>query len=805
MKRLYLWGCFVSALLSASCQEEGWTLVNESGGATYSVTVPSTVAGALMDNGVLPTDLLEGTNLASADLSVLEGPWTYRKKFKLKDLSRYYTLHFGGVGYRADIILNGEQIASRDTTCGVFAVREFDVTGIVRKDNLLEVRLEGAAPGDLNIGFVDWNPVPPGNSLGLVRDVKLLESGPVRLKDVYVRPVLSDDYTSATLVVRSTLVNLSDKPQEVTLDGKVENLHFSSPKQLGPREEREVSDTLVLTQPRLWWSRDLGTPELYELSLMARLEEEVSDESHISFGVRRVESRLDENGHRAYWLNGRKLLLLGGGWTDEIFLRNTHESLEYEVQLVADANLNCIRFENIWGKDAYVYDLCDRYGILALVGWSCQWEWEVYCGVPHDPSYGCIMDEEQNALALRYFKDQVRWLRNHPSVIAWFTGSDRIPNPELEREYLRVFRELDDRPYICSAADKTSLAGPSGNKMVGPYEYVGPEYWYDAKNRLGSAWGFNTETSVGMNIPQLESLRRMLGYDAWPLGPAWDFHCTSSKEDMHDTHVIRSVVAGQYGEASTLEGFVARAQAVDYDATRAMFEAFRVRRNQTTGLIQWMQNSAWPSLYWQLYDYYGIPTAGYFGVKKGCAPLQVLYNWEERRFYAVNGTSAPAEMDVTFSFYDASSRLVDSARVNVQIPQAASVPLSVAIPSGNIFAFIGGDADNFYAIPAQGNIHDWDASSWYQTPISTYADLGFVTNLPSAKLDLVRDGNRLTVKNPGDEVAFQIVLKAFKADGSLDAAVRWSDNFFSLAPGASRTVTFTGSPEKLDYTAGLGE
>ena len=61
------------------------------------------------------------------------------------------------------------------------------------------------------------------------------------------------------------------------------------------------------------------------------------------------------------------------------------------------------------------------------------------------------------------------------------------------------------------------------------------------------------------------------------------------------------------------------------------------------------------------------------------------------------------------------------------------------------------------------------------------------------------------MKNPGDEVAFQIVLKAFKADGSLDAAVRWSDNFFSLAPGASRTVTFTGSPEKLVYTAGLGE
>ena len=36
-------------------------------------------------------------------------------------------------------------------------------------------------------------------------------------------------------------------------------------------------------------------------------------------------------------------------------------------------NLNTIRFENIWGKDDTVYELCDRMGILALVGWSCQW------------------------------------------------------------------------------------------------------------------------------------------------------------------------------------------------------------------------------------------------------------------------------------------------------------------------------------------------------------------------------------------------------------------------------------------------
>ena len=805
MKPYYLIGALCTALFFSSCVQEGWTLVNESTGTSYPATVPSTVAGVLMDNGVLPDNLLEGRNLSHADLSALEGPWTYRQVFRVKDMSKHYTLRFEGIGYRADIFLNGSQIASRDTTFGVFAVRDFDVTGLLKRKNVLEVRLEGAKSGDLNIGFVDWNPVPPGNSEGLVREVKLLKSGPVRLKDVYVHSVLADDFSEASLVVRSTLVNLTGEPQEVTLAGSVEELSFKAQQALAAHEVQEVFDTLKLEHPRLWWSRDLGTPELYTLSLKASVGEALSDESEVTFGVRRIESRLDENGHRAYWLNGKKLLLLGGGWTDEIFLRNTHESLEQEVQLVADANLNCIRFENIWGKDSYVYDLCDRYGILALVGWSCQWEWESYCGIPHHSRYGCILDEEHNELALRYFKDQVRWLRNHPAVIAWFTGSDRVPNPELEQDYLKVFAELDNRPYICSASALGSLAGPSGNKMVGPYEYVGPEYWYDPQNRVGSAYGFNTETSIGLNMPQLESVKQMLGEEAWPLGPAWDYHCTAAGEDMHDTHVIQAVVAGQFGEASTLEGFVARAQAVDYDGTRAMFEAFRVRRPQATGVIQWMQNSAWPSLYWQLYDYYGLPTAGYFGVKKGCAPLQVLYNWEERRFYAVNGTGAPATLNVELSFYSAASKPLDSVSVQVDVPEAGSVPLPVSVPAEDVFVFIGGDADNFYAIPLQGNVHDWAASSWYQTPISTYADLGFVSALPSASLELVREGQELCVKNPTDQIAYQVVLKAPKADGTLDAAVRWSDNFFTLAPGATRTVSFTGNPEVITYSAGLGK
>ena len=105
-------------------------------------------------------------------------------------------------------------------------------------------------------------------------------------------------------------------------------------------------------------------------------------------------------------------------------------------------------------------------------------------------------------LAVRYFHDQVVRLHNHASVIAWLTGSDRIPNPGLEERYLKIFEKEEYRSYVCSAKNMESLAGWSGTKMEGPYEYVGADYWYKDKE-AGGAFGWNTETGIGANLPQL--------------------------------------------------------------------------------------------------------------------------------------------------------------------------------------------------------------------------------------------------------------------------------------------------------------
>ena len=185
-----------------------------------------------------------------------------------------------------------------------------------------------------------------------------------------------------------------------------------------------------------------------------------------------------------------------------------------------------------------------------------------------------------------------------------------LPRPALEQRYLDILPKIDDRPYVGAAKALTSeLSGPTGMKMVGPYDYEAPVYWY-SKEAPGGAFGFNTETGIGAQMPMKESIMKMIPQDKlWPLGKEYDYHCTTAAEAMHSLDVLKEVTEKRYGASDNLDDFLLKAHHLDYDGTRAMFEAFRVNRPASTGLIQWMLNSAWPSLYWQLYDWYLVPTA----------------------------------------------------------------------------------------------------------------------------------------------------------------------------------------------------
>lgn len=784
-------------LSGADADLDGW----------YDASVPSTVLGALTADGLFE-GALEGTGYYSEiDRDLFKEGWWFVKRFDAPSLEdgQRAVLNFEGISYRAEVWFNGKKIAGSDEMVGPFRQFSYDVTDVFKESNCLAVKVSRAEPGEFNIGFVDWNPRAADESMGIFRPVWIRYCNKVSLSESFVSSSFeNDDFNTAFLKVRTTLHNYSsdriDGELVLNLEGKKSKVPVSI--EAGGEKVVEISPEqapmLKVRKPRLWWCHNLGTPEMYHIDLQLNVDGLCADTQGVDFGIRKIDTYMTEEGHRGFILNGKKVLVKGAGWTDDIFLRNPDERNGIELEYVKSMNLNAVRFENFWGTSQNLYDQCDRKGLLALAGWSCFWEWLGYAGVPDD-EYGCIREEEDMDLIAESLRDQIVWLRNHPSIIAWYVGSDKLPRPELEQRYLDILPEIDDRPVVMSAKGLvSSLSGPTGMKMVGPYDYQGPEYWYDPV-APGGAFGFNTETGIGAQMPEIESVRKFIPEDElWPVGDAYDFHCTVAREAMHSLDVLKDAVNKRYGTPDNLEDFLLKAHHLDYDGTRAMFEAFRVNVPRSTGLIQWMLNSAWPSVYWQLYDWYLVPTASFWSVKKACAPRQLVYNYYDRGVYAVADENVSCRLVAQMEMYgmDGSLLLSEEKEIGLkggeslktfEVPRMESLSflfLSLKDSDGNVVA------DNSYCISDVDDIHDWKNYNWIRTELSQHSDFTQLSQMEDAELSYdssVADGRIvLDITNNSDKVAFFLRLAMKNSDGETIIPVTWDDNYFSLKPGEKR-------------------
>ena len=148
----------------------------------YPATVPSTLMGVLTNCGAEP-EALNAEDYQRIDRSRFNSSWWYRTTFKLPAVKKgqHVILSFDGISYRANIWLNGQQIADKEKTAGSFRQFEIDITPYVGQQNILAVEVFRAQPGEPNIGFVDWNPRPADESMGIFREVNVKMCGNVSL------------------------------------------------------------------------------------------------------------------------------------------------------------------------------------------------------------------------------------------------------------------------------------------------------------------------------------------------------------------------------------------------------------------------------------------------------------------------------------------------------------------------------------------------------------------------------------------------------------------------------------------------
>jgi exo-1,4-beta-D-glucosaminidase len=788
----------------------------------YSATVPSTVLAALVNDGVYQ-DIFFGTNLAKIPQTPFTNAWWFRDQFYVSksQATENADLVFEGINYRANIWLNGNQIASTNDIFGAFKTFKLDVSGLLRHGrNVLAVEIFPPQSGDFTMGFVDWNPQPPDREMGLWRPVKLHFYKGVALDNVFVESKIDhSNWQNAALTIHADLKNQSDHDVETQVAGKIGDTSFSQDFLLHAGENRSVALTpennpqLNFPHAQLWWPWELGEPHLYPLTLTASVDGETSDSVQTRFGIREVRDYITPEGYHGYTVNGKKILLRGGGWADELLLRENKTNLQAQIQYTKAMNLNTIRLEGIWGSSQQLYDLADENGLFIMAGFSCQWEWKDYIGKPCD-DFGGFKSEEDMALATNYLHDQVLWLRNHPSILMWVVGSDKLPRPELERKYDTLLAQIDPtRPVLKTCGDDTSqVSGPSGVKMNGPYDYVTPDYWYlDTKN--GGAFGFNTETGPGPEPPPLETLQRMIpAPDLWPIGPAWDFHC--GRHEFAQMKRYLNAFQHRYGPVASADEFAFKSQVANYEGIRPMYEAFAANLPRTTGIIQWMLNPSWPKLYWQLYDYYLVPGGAFFGAKKGAAPFAVIYNYGDKGIYLVNQTGKdPGNCETTLDVYDLNSKkILEQTATNSSLAYGSQkiLDLSSLEPDTPVYFLdlhtrsdSGITANNFYWLSTKPDVLDEDKTEWYVTPNQSFADFTALNQMPETTVQAhvkfesynsfgtgaLGAKAEVTLTNTSDSLAFFIEMRIVgeKSQRSL-TPVFWDDNYISLPPHATKTL-----------------
>lgn len=817
-----------------------WQLHSTADPATvYNVQVPNTIVGALLEAGYIDFDPFYGDNLARINKTQFAVPWVYRTTFELPaSISGLrFVLGIDGLTYNGTIDVNGAQVADQATVVGSFQRYRFDVTPFVTPgSNTLTIRVfrsphdpnEVRGKTGLELSFYDWTAHPPDLSMGLWRPVfitALNASAPLTFDGVSVKTTVSNELSNNNAYINISFVVTNWAPSTITVSnvyvavsgaGLVTPIVASQPVLvLGPYQERRVhfswreTSALIVANPPLWNPWQIGAPRLLKL--------EAGINGNVPFittriGLRSVDTRLTRSGALQFVINNVPLQIRGAAWCPDLFLRSDATRLRQQLAMVRDMGLNAIRLE---GKVEYepFFDIADDLGLLVLADLGCCETFPAWTEVEY-------------AAAAAAMTAQVRRLESHASMGWFLASSDALPPTRIEATYNAIFaREAWPNAIASSASQQSSpLTGQTGLKMTGPYSWSAPSiYWLQdgasSDGIFGGAWGFFTEGGPGEAPMTYNSWTRTVPTaDQWgpqgALGPAWDAHMGNPNGAFPSLQYFVPPLNARYGTSLGAGDFLYRAQVATYEGMRGMFEGYsRHKHRNATGVIQWMLNNAQPQHLWHLFDNYLVAGGGYYGAKKACAPLVATLSPLDGTVVLLNSQFLDVQQQVRVDaeIWTLDGELVWSAQQQLPaVPANAALKLDVAVPlnltrfgpQDTFFVVLTTTAtgsaavDNWYWVSPTADILDFAASNGFRTPCSQWANFTALNTLQNPNLlvqvtiDEAAQLGTVAVSNPSTVVAFFIGLHLVNATSGFDYTPQlWTDNYFSLRPGANVTVT----------------
>lgn len=619
--------------------------------------VPGCVFTSYVEAGV-EEDPNFGDNVHRVDKRRYDRDFLYTCRFTTPSLGEgeRLWLNFEGVNRKGKVYLNDTYLGLLD---GFMQRGKYDITPLVKADNVLRVEVEWVghpvpnfrSPTYIASASWDWMPYVPGLLSGITDDVFLTTSGDVTLQDPWVRTHLARSNDKAFLTLQTEVQNHSAQTWKGVLRGEIEPLGIrfeqdvtveagkSSTVVLNPRNE----NSLVVENPALWWPNGMGEPVLHDMHIELVQGEMVSDADDIRFGIRQYGYEMVD-GIFQLKINGEPVYVKGGNWgMSEWLLRSRGE--EYDLRIALHRHLNYNMIRNWIGSvtDEEFYDACDRYGIMV---WDDFWL-NSHRNLPHD-----LHTFHANAI------EKIKRLRNHASIAVWCGDNEGVPEKPLD-DWMRgdvAYYDGGDRHY-------QSISNSQGLSGSGPWTNMHPSWYftpypmmYGYKGR--PEWGFRTEIGTAV-FTTFESFRKFMPEDSWwPRNEMWNKHYFGPLAANAGPDRYEEALAENYGEPQGIEDFCRKAQLLNLEVNKAMYEGWQHHLWQnSTGIMTWMSQSAYPSLVWQTYDYYFDPTGAYWGVRKACEHIHIQWSHADDSVRAVNTTLAALDfVEATAKVYDLDGR-----------------------------------------------------------------------------------------------------------------------------------------------------
>ncbi|MCC8172062.1 MAG: discoidin domain-containing protein [Parabacteroides sp.] len=607
----------VSALCESTYNASAWV----------DAVVPGTIFNAYVVAG-LEKDPNFGDNIHQVDRSKYDRSFWYRTTFPVPDdfTKERIWLNFDGVNRRAEIYLNGVALGKLD---GFMHRGRFDITKMANRDreNVLAVLVHmpdtplanQGSPTYLSSGGWDWMPYVPGLNSGITDKVFLTNTGTITLIDPWIRTDLPTR-ARADLSVALEVKNHSAEKAKVRVRGTItpENVVFEKELDLNANATEQVKfdkryfPQLCIDQPRLWWPNGYGEPNLYTCKFEVLADGKVSETKDVSFGIKKYTYDKEGNTFHIY-INSVPVFIKGANWgMSEYMLRCRGAEYDTKVRLHKEMNFNMIR--NWLGSvtDEEFYEACDKYGILV---WEDFW-------INSNPNLPYDLHVFNNNMI-----EKIKRIRNHPSIAVWCGDNESNPQPPLEGWMAENVRTFDggDRYF----QGNSHAQGLTGSGPWGAFEprFYFTEYPDGLEGDPARGWGFRSEIGTAV-VPTFESFKKFMPRENWwPRDEMWNKHyfgpsAFNAAPDRYDATVAKS-----YGKPEGIEDYCRKAQLVNIESNKAMYEGWLDRMwEDASGIMTWMGQSAYPSMVWQTYDYYYDLTGAFWGAKSACEPVHILWN-----------------------------------------------------------------------------------------------------------------------------------------------------------------------------------